>query len=111
MFDETEVLLQSKCTNLNHRWNQEHMMEKSKREGAWNSHVLNAVKKILLLHSHASRYTIFRHHVKLFMALIKKTKGVFIPPVVTPRRSPRLAAWNLLEQETTKQVKPVRETL
>ena len=38
-------------------------------------------------------------------------KGVFIPPVVTPRRSPRLAFRNLLEQETTKQVTPVRETL
>ena len=45
------------------------------------------------------------------MASIKKTKGVFIPPVVTPRRSPRLAARNLLEEETTKQVTPVRETL
>ena len=45
------------------------------------------------------------------MASIKKTKGVFIPPVVTPRRSSRLAARNLLEQETTKQVSPVRETL
>ena len=40
-----------------------------------------------------------------------KTKGVFIPPVVTPRRSPRLAARKRLEQETTKQVTPVRETL
>ena len=45
------------------------------------------------------------------MASIKKTKGVFIPPVVTPGRSPRLAARNLLEQETTKQVTPVKETL
>ena len=44
------------------------------------------------------------------MASIKKTKGVSIPPVVTPRESPRLAAQNLLEQETTKQVTPVRET-
>ena len=35
------------------------------------------------------------------------TKGVLIPPVVTPREYPRR---NLLEQETTKQVTPVRET-
>ena len=44
------------------------------------------------------------------MVSIKKTKGVLIPPVVTPREYPRLAAPNLLEQETTKQVIPVRET-
>ena len=36
---------------------------------------------------------------------------MFIPPVVTPRKSPRLAAWKHLEQETTKQVTSVRETL
>ena len=36
---------------------------------------------------------------------------MLIPPVVTPRRSPKQAAQNLLEQETTKQVTPVRETL
>ena len=68
------------------------------------------VECVFLLHSHASGYTIFRHHVKLFMASVKKTKGVFILPVVTPRGSPRLAARNLLEQETTKQVTPLRET-
>lgn len=44
------------------------------------------------------------------MASIKKTKGVLIRPVVTPRGSPRLAARNVSEQETTKQVTPVRET-
>ena len=58
--------------------------------------MLNAVNQIYY----------FRHHVKLFIASIKKTKGVFIPPVVTPRRSPRQAAHNILEQVT-----PARETL
>ena len=36
---------------------------------------------------------------------------MFIPPVVTPRKSARLAARNCLKQETTKQVTSVRETL
>ena len=86
-------------------------MKKSKREGAWNSYVLNAVNYIFLLHSHASEYTVFRNHVKLFMASINKIKGVFIPPFVTPTRSPRLATRNILEQKTTKQGTLVRELL
>ena len=45
------------------------------------------------------------------MASINKTKGVFIPPVVTPTRSPRQATRNILEQKTTKQGTLVRELL